>query len=115
MNRPDYLEFESNTLDYRILNSVVHQDQYQQQQQNNSLENRQKTLGKPNQNINSEYHRNSDTEFVKNSTDFISNNGGGPSSGTLTRGSGTSTLNKFRNNTRNHIITDTIPGPESCV
>lgn len=50
---------------------------------------------------------------MTSSSEFSTN---GPTSiaSTATLNRGNSTLNKIRNN-RNHIITDTIPGPESCV
>lgn len=96
-NRPDYLEFERNTLDYRIFNPA----------DNKNVEFRNKTGSK-----NPEY-RHSGSDFMTSSSEFSAN---GPTSiaSTATLNRGTSTLNKIRNN-RNHIITDTIPGPESCV
>lgn len=100
--RPDYLDFESNSLDYRILNATNSTAQ--------DVNMRSKTL-------NSNDFRHSGSDFIaSNITNEFSQQQQHQTDGNLTATlqRGSSTLNKFRNS-RNHIITDTIPGPESCV
>lgn len=138
--RPEFLDFESNSLDYRILNNAnqttnnVHD--------NIKMRSKASNHNKQQQQQSHEY-RHSGSDFTSNGPTIMSSaasacasasnhistanncnstSTNGPNeysplsdhnaSSTLTRGS--ATLNKFRNS-RNHIITDTIPGPESCV
>lgn len=135
--RPEFLDYESNSLDYRILNTT-----------NNIHENNVKMRSKPLKQQSNEY-RNSGSDYTNGPLGLTSSTSSGASCGTAAIGSatsnhistantsninngpnefspisehntstltrsGNSTLNKFRNS-RNHIITDTIPGPESCV
>lgn len=104
-HRPEYLNFDRNTLDYRLKNSVAADLQ-------NNVELRSKNNGsvcKPSD----EYNRLSGSEYVTNNIDFSQSNSNQMIQ--MQRVSNSSTMNNKNRQSRNHIITDTLPGPESCV
>lgn len=102
---PEFLNFERTTLDYRLKNLPPIADQ-----QNNidyrSLQHRNDQNGSKND---SEF-RLSGSDFVTNNIDYSTTTQGGP-----LVPSSSSTTGKTSRLSRNHIITDTLPGPESCV
>lgn len=105
-HRPEYLNFDRNTLDYRLKNTVASADLQ------NNVELRSKNNGsvcKPSD----EYNRLSGSEYVTNNIDFSLSNSNQMMQ--MQRVNNSSTMNNKNRQSRNHIITDTLPGPESCV
>lgn len=110
-HRPEYLNFERNTLDYRLKPTTAavaavdgqHTIDYRTRNGGNSIS--------------------KNDEFRLSGSDFVSTNNvdysvGGSSqmSALLQRVNNSTTLTKNgTRQSRNHIITDTLPGPESCV
>lgn len=104
-HRPEYLNFDRSTLDYRLKNSAAADLQ-------NSVELRSKNNGsvcKPAD----EYNRLSGSDYVTNNIDFSLSNSNQMIQ--MQRVNNSSTMNNKNRQSRNHIITDTLPGPESCV
>lgn len=106
-SRPEYLNFERNTLDYRLLkNGPLPAADTQ-----NNIDYRSRNGSK-----NDEF-RLSGSDFVTNNVDYSLSNSNQMtllmqrSNNTL----GNSGGGKNSRQSRNHIITDTLPGPESCV
>lgn len=132
-HRPEYLSFEQNTLDYRLNKNA------DTQPNTNSIDYRLRNglTSATNGALSSSNLRptTGPDDFRVSAagtvTDFMSSNGidfglenscnqmssllqrTNPGTGTLTKGAG-STSGSSRHS-RNHIITDTLPGPESCV
>lgn len=105
-HRPEYLNFDRNTLDYRLKNAAAAADLQ------NSVELRSKNNGsvcKPSD----EYNRLSGSDYVTNNIDFSLSNSNQMIQ--MQRVNNSSTMNNKNRQSRNHIITDTLPGPESCV
>lgn len=96
---PEFLNFERNTLDYRLKNLPVIADQQ------NNIDYRS-TSQQRNE------HSKNDSEFRLSGSDFVTNNIDYSAQGSLTSSSGGGKSSRL---SRNHIITDTLPGPESCV
>lgn len=102
-HRPEYLNFDRNTLDYRLKNSTA-----------TDLQNNVELLSKNNGSAcipSDEYNRLSGSEYVTNNIDFSLSN----TNQMMQRANNSSTMNNKNRQSRNHIITDTLPGPESCV
>lgn len=131
-HRPEYLSFERNTLDYRLKNSAVNMADLQNSLTDCRSLNRTGTATHNGTNSSSSsksiddyhQHRYSGSDFMANNIDFSLTNsnqlssllptGRGTCSTTLTTATLTNN-NKNSRQSRNHIITDTLPGPESCV
>lgn len=96
-NQDGFLEYERTTLDHRLGNSI-------------SCENAD-TLNQSNSGLNgdSEQQRYSGSDYANDTMDY--KNLANQIANTISNIN--STLNRSRN--RNHIITDALPGPESCV
>ncbi|KAG4067835.1 hypothetical protein HA402_010521, partial [Bradysia odoriphaga] len=104
-HRPEYLNFDRNTLDYRLKNSVGVDLQA-------NVELRSKNNGSV-CNPSDEYNRLSGSDYVTNNIDFSLSNSNQMIQ--MQRVNNSSTMNNKNRQSRNHIITDTLPGPESCV
>lgn len=105
-HRPEFLNFDRNTLDYRLKNSAPADPQ-------SNVELRSKNNGsvcKPSDEYN---NRLSGSEYVTNNIDFSLSNSNQMIQ--MQRVNNSSTMNNKNRQSRNHIITDTLPGPESCV
>lgn len=108
--RPEYLNFERNTLDYRLKPSTAvaaadgqHTIDYRTRNGGNSISK------------NDEF-RLSGSDFVCTNNVDYSVGGSNQMSALLQRVNNSTTLTKNgTRQSRNHIITDTLPGPESCV
>lgn len=102
-HRPEYLNFERNTLDYRLKNPA------------SDLQNNVDLRSKNNGSVcksSDEYNRLSGSDYVTNNDFSLSNSN---QMIQMQRVSNSSTMNNKNRQSRNHIITDTLPGPESCV
>lgn len=105
-HRPEYLNFDRDTLDHRLKNSAPSDDL----QKNVELRSKNNGIGcKPSSD---EYNRLSGSEYVTNNIDFSNSN---QIIQIQQRINNSSTMNNKNRQSRNHIITDTLPGPESCV
>lgn len=108
-HRPEYLNFERNTLDYRLKPSAA------------AVADGQHTIDYRTRNGGNSISKND--EFRLSGSDFMSTNnvdysvgGSNQMSALLQRVNNSTTLTKNgTRQSRNHIITDTLPGPESCV
>lgn len=149
-HRPEYLNFERNTLDYRLKNQQPIGDAQNNftdcrslnravavagahNNCNNSNNSSSKSIIDDNYHHQQQQHRYSGSDFMTNNIDFsLTNNSNQltnnmssllPNVGRIVSStssmpvSSTATLTNSKNGrqSRNHIITDTLPGPESCV
>lgn len=105
-HRPEYLNFDRNTLDYRLKNAAATDLQA-------NVELRSKNNGSV-CNPSDEYNRLSGSDYVTNNIDFSLSNSNQMMQMQRVNNS-SSTMNNKNRQSRNHIITDTLPGPESCV
>ncbi|CAO1433875.1 unnamed protein product [Diamesa serratosioi] len=96
-NEDGFLEYERTTLDHRLGNSISCENAEALNQSNNGLI------------ISSEQQRYSGSDYANDTMDY--KNLANQIANTISNIN--STLNRSRN--RNHIITDALPGPESCV
>lgn len=123
-----YATFERNTLDYRLMNSNIGHDTQPNYHTaahpipQNHIEYRQRNGTKHND----EYRLSAGSDLMANQVDFnslsnssIANQLAAQSqTATMPRVNSTTISSKDTNrnhSSRNHIITDTLPGPESCV
>lgn len=110
-NRAEYLNFERNTLDYRLKPTTA----------TITAADGQHTIDYRTRNGGNTISKND--EFRLSGSDFVSTNnvdysvgGSNQISALLQRVNNSTTLTKNgTRQSRNHIITDTLPGPESCV
>ncbi|XP_055695967.1 uncharacterized protein LOC129797437 isoform X2 [Lutzomyia longipalpis] len=96
--RPEYLHFERSTLDYQRIYSETEDPEKLVTTTSKALQSAGQDFRHP--------------EFTSNATEITTNVGN--HMGAKVPRVNSSSLPKNRN-TRNHIITDTLPGPESCV